>query len=39
VANVYRPFEYRVRGVNGWLGSTQGITGVDVTEDYRGETR
>lgn len=36
---IYRPWEYRVRGVMGWRGPTCGIPGVDVTEDYRGELR
>ena len=39
VCNLYRPLEYRVRGVNGWQGAESGIRGVDVTEDYRGELR
>jgi len=36
---VYRPMEYRVAGRMGWNGATMGIVGVDVSEDYRGETR
>lgn len=39
VCNMYRPLEYRVQGRFGWTGSTCGIQGVDVTEDYRGEKR
>jgi hypothetical protein len=33
----YRALEYRVRGRYGWCGPTQGIEGVDVTEDFRNE--
>eukprot|EP01103_Thecamoeba_quadrilineata_P007950 TRINITY_DN1775_c0_g3_i1.p1 TRINITY_DN1775_c0_g3~~TRINITY_DN1775_c0_g3_i1.p1 ORF type:complete len:284 (-),score=17.57 TRINITY_DN1775_c0_g3_i1:124-975(-) len=39
IESSYRPMEYRVRGQLGWTGPTQGIPGVDVTEDYRGELR
>jgi hypothetical protein len=39
VCALYRPLEYRVAGRFGWAGATQGIQGVDVTEDYRGELR
>jgi len=39
VVTAYRPFEYRLSGQLGWRGPTTGIPGVDVTEDYRGESR
>jgi hypothetical protein len=39
VVNEYRRFEYREQGRFGWTGPTVGVTGVDVTEDYRGEVR
>lgn len=39
VVGAYRPLEYRMTGQWGWRGPTQGIPGVDVTEDYRGELR
>jgi hypothetical protein len=39
VCQMYRPLEYRVQGQLGWVGATTGISGVDVTEDYRGELR
>jgi len=39
IGDMYRPIEFRQKGVNGWTGSECGVPGVDVSEDYRGEVQ